>query len=221
MSAALRQRGIEVFEAWSLSSARLLISSVRPSVLLLDLSLEDEDGYDLLSEAAADGLPTIVVSAREMPSERVKSLTMGAADYVVKPVDYDELSLRIQRAEKLRPTVHANTISTTSIDGLTLDLVNRTVVYNGKESDVLSPNEFSLVLHLLDAGGRILSREEVATNVLGRASLAEGRSVDVLVFKVRRKMEGVCAGDLIETVRGSGYRLSNAGRAAAIADERG
>lgn len=204
---ALQQRGFQIYEAWSLASARRLLPSVHPSVILLDLGLEGEDGYEFLIESVAARIPTIIVSARERASERVRSLMLGAADYVVKPADFDELVLRIQRAERLGAATQP-VMSLVESGKFRIDLVNRRIMADEGATDPLSPHEFQLVLLMVQWRGRTVTREEIATSVLGRVSLAEGRSIDVLVSKLRKKLETVGGGHLIETDRGQGYRLT-------------
>lgn len=202
----LRPRGYEIYEAWSLTSARRMLPSVQPSVVLLDLELDGEDGHELLNESR-NGRAVIVVSAREKPEERVRCLTLGAADYIVKPIDFDELVLRIERAEKLQAPRNSSIVLMASGD-VRFDLVSRRISGRNRESDPLSPAEARLLRLLAEAKGRTIPREEIARDVLGRQSLVEGRSVDVLVSKMRRKMESVGAGRLLQSVRGLGYRLS-------------
>lgn len=202
----LRPRGYEVYEAWSLRSARRMLPSVQPSVVLLDLELDGEDGHELLNESR-NGRAVIVVSAREKSEERVRCLTLGAADYIVKPIDFDELVLRIERAEKLQAPRNSSIVLMASGD-VRFDLVSRRISSRNRESDPLSPAEARLLRLLAEAKGRTIPREEIARDVLGRQSLVEGRSVDVLVSKMRRKMETVGAGRLLQSVRGLGYRLS-------------
>lgn len=206
MSATLRERGFKTYEAWSLQSARRLLPSVQPSVMLLDLVLEDEDGYELLHDAVSSGCPTIVVSSREKSTERVRCLMLGAADYLVKPVDFDELILRIQQADKLN-TISQPVVKLIENEEYSIDLVNRRIKGKSASTEVLSSREFQLLLLFVEARGRTVSREEIASHVLGRPSLVAGRSVDVLVSKLRGKLETIGGGRLIETVRSVGYRI--------------
>lgn len=203
----LRLRGFETYEAWSLDSARRLIPSVKPTMMLLDLGLGDEDGYELLQEAVASHIATVVISAREKSEERVRSLTLGASDYLVKPIDLDELVLRMQRAEKLQSKSEPR-MPVDSSNALSLDLMNRTVVSEQGVSKNLTPKEFSLLVLLLKSPGKTLTRNDIASDVLGNPSLVNGRSVDVLVSSLRRKLETIGGDYLIQTVRGSGYRFS-------------
>lgn len=202
----LRLRGYEIYEAWSLASARRMLPSVQPSVVLLDLELDGEDGYELLKESR-DGRAVIVVSAREKAEERVRCLTLGAADYIVKPIDFDELVLRIERAERLQAPRESSILLMAAGD-VRFDLVSRRISGRDKESDPLSPAEARLLRLLAEAKGRAIPREEIARDVLGRQTLVEGRSIDVMVSKMRRKLDAVGAGRLIQSVRGLGYRLS-------------
>lgn len=95
-----------------------------------------------------------------------------------------------------------------SSNALSLDLMNRTVVSEQGVSKNLTPKEFSLLVLLLKSPGKTLTRNDIASDVLGNPSLVNGRSVDVLVSSLRRKLETIGGDYLIQTVRGSGYRFS-------------
>jgi len=99
----LRNNGMQVDNAWSIAAARRSLDLFKPDLVLLDLSLEDGEAFDLLTAIARAEIPCIVVSARESAIDRVLSLELGAQDYIVKPVELRELLLRIRIA--LRSTM--------------------------------------------------------------------------------------------------------------------
>lgn len=204
---ALRSRGFPVYEAWSVTSARQILPSVQPKIMLLDLELDGDDGYVLLEEAVAADIAVVVISARDGAGERVRCLTMGAADYIVKPVDIEELVLRMRRAEKLQAAAQS-LAPIIEFESFSADLVNRSIVPRNGPSQELSPAEFRLLRMLLVSRGRTITREEIAREVLGKTCVLEGRSVDVLVSKLRRKLDPEGRNPVIWSVRGQGYRLA-------------
>ncbi|MDB5570436.1 MAG: response regulator transcription factor [Hyphomicrobiales bacterium] len=206
LGAFLRKNNYEVFEAWSLASARRLLPSVQPTMMLLDLQLEDGDGYSLLREYSDQDMSILVISAREEVGDRVISLELGAEDYMVKPIDLRELLLRMRRIERLAAT--KNYGSMIDFGSFILDLVNRKIVRNGFPDVTLSHSEFLLARILMEADGKILTRETIARRVLGKANVASSRAVDVLVSKLRKKLDPTGQSSLIWSVRGEGYRFA-------------
>jgi two-component system OmpR family response regulator len=204
--AFLRKNNYEVYEAWSLASARRLLPSVQPAMMLLDLQLEDGEGYSLLSEYADQDMSILVISAREDVGDRVASLELGAEDYMVKPIDLRELLLRMRRIERLAATKTYG--SMIDFGSFILDLVNRRIVRSGSPDVTLSHSEFLLARILAEADGKILTRETIARRVLGKAQVESSRAVDVLVSKLRKKLDPTGQASLIWSVRGEGYRFA-------------
>lgn len=201
----LREQTYEVYEAWSVASARRLLPSVKPKFMLLDLGLEDGDGYSLLKEAAGSDMAVIVISAREGADDRVTSLEMGAADYMVKPIDLRELMLRMKRLEK--SSVGATGFAS-SVDCGTFvfDLVKRTIVRDGEEVP-LSPSEFMLMRMFIESEGGVVTRETISKDVLGNEGQGNSRSADVLVSRLRLKLDPSGRKRTISSIRGVGYRF--------------
>lgn len=202
----LRKNNYEVYEAWSLASARRLLPSVQPNLMLLDLQLEDGDGYSLLREYADRDLSILVISAREEVGDRVISLELGAEDYMVKPIDLRELLLRMRRIERLAASRNYGSII--DFGSFVLDLVNRKIVRPGYPEVSLSHSEFLLARILMEADGKILTRDTIARRVLGKSNVASSRAVDVLVSKLRKKLDPTGQSSLIWSVRGEGYRFA-------------
>ena len=173
----LRKNNYEVYEAWSLASALRLLPSVQPNLMLLDLQLEDGDGYSLLREYADRDLSILVISAREEVGDRVISLELGAEDYMVKPIDLRELLLRMRRIERLAASRNYGSII--DFGAFVLDLVNRKIVRPGFPDVSLSHSEFLLARILMEADGKILTRDTIARRVLGKSNVASSRAVDV------------------------------------------
>lgn len=203
----LREQGYDVLEAWSASAARRLEPSVKPSIVILDLGLgnDSEDGVVLLRDEAFRERPIIVVSARADIADRLRSLEAGAEDYMVKPIDLRELLLRMRRTERVAPLER----QPESIDfpSVRFDIVNRQLVRSNGEHVPLSRSEFLLARILIEADGKIVSRDAIAQRLLGRSSVSMSRAVDTLVSKVRKKFDPSGRSSVIWSVRGKGYRF--------------
>ncbi|MBX9758390.1 MAG: response regulator transcription factor [Beijerinckiaceae bacterium] len=216
----LRGHGYDIFEAWSLESARKLLPSVRPSIILLDLQLGDGEGYSLLSEQACANASTIVISVRDGTADRVNCFQLGAEDYIVKPINLEEMLLRIRRIEKLHFAQEMS--SFVDFGSFLLDMSGSRVVYPDGESVSLPRSERQLVQLLIEAGDRIITRAAIAEFVFRTPAAENSRAVDVLVSKLRRKLDPTGEASPIWSVRGEGYRFTarRRSRAAAPPDTR-
>lgn len=200
----LAERGIESTEARDGDEALRIVSegSARFDVMLLDVMLPAQSGWDLLLNLreAGNETPVIFVSALDAVEERVRGLRMGADDYVVKPFALDELVARIETVVRRRKT-----LIPIEAGDVRLDLNRRQVFRADKEVDV-SPREFDLLLALTRAEGQVLSRSDLLRNVWGMEGEPSTNLVDVHIGRLRRKLDAF-GPELIKTVRGQGYRL--------------
>jgi DNA-binding response OmpR family regulator len=212
IAAFLRHSGYNVVEAATVEAARRIIPLVRPDMILLDLHLADGEGLTLLREDNGCDAPIIVVSGRSDAESRVASLEMGAADFMVKPIDPRELLLRMRRAE--RPTPRRACPDIVEINGVRVDLDQRRLERPDGAAIALTDAECRLARVLLTAEGRVVSRDAIARRVLGRPDDASSRAVDALVSKLRRKIDPSGGATAIWSVRGEGYRFAQAGSAA-------
>ena len=171
-------------------------------VAVLDISVPDGSGYDVLAALRAARHPThvLMLTARGSVEDRVEGLDRGADDYLVKPFSFDELAARLRALERrLKPVsteVHA--------DALTLDLIRHTATAHGERLD-LTPTEFSLLAALLRERGAPVSRRALLREVWGYEFDPGTNVVDVHVNRLRRKLEDRGLESVIRTVRGSGY----------------
>jgi two-component system copper resistance phosphate regulon response regulator CusR len=179
-------------------------------LLLLDVMLPKSSGWDVLENLRGRGDPTPVIflTARSAVEERVKGLTLGADDYVIKPFEFSELLARIAAVQRRQAKA-----STLVVGPLSLDLEHRAVACRGVRIE-MSPREFELLLTLARARGRVLSRNELLAKVWGVEFDPGTNVVNVLVARLRRRLDA-WAPNLIQTVVGEGYLLSpnEAGRA--------
>lgn len=171
-------------------------------VLLVDWQLPDGSGIDWVRSLRRQGnsTPVIVLTARDLLSDRIRGLDTGADDYLVKPFDPEELSARI-RAVRRRASGSAG--SRLNFGDVELDLTDRCAYVGGVRAN-LTAREWSLTEALALRAGRIVSKSDLDALVLGLDSEVSSNSLEVHVSGIRRKL----GRNLIETLRGLGYRIS-------------
>lgn len=169
------------------------------AAVILDLGLPRRDGLSVLSalRAAGNGVPVLVLTARDQVADKVRCLDLGADDYVVKPFDLDELAARL-RALVRRARGRAE--ASLRHGDLTLDPAARSVTLRG-EPVVLTGREFDLLQMLLDAAGRVLTRRVLEEQLYAWGEAVGSNALEVHIHHLRKKL----GAELIRTVRGVGY----------------
>ena len=179
-------------------------------VVLLDLGLPDVDGVDVCREIrAVSEVPVIVVSARGEVDDRILGLHSGADDYLVKPYDIGELVARVHAVYRRR-RVEAGpdaAVDVVDVDGVVVDLTRHTVTLDGRAVP-LTRKEFQVLALLASSGGAVCTRSRIVAEVWGRSWAGANRTLDVHVATLRTKLGRP---ELVQTVRGVGYRLGNPG----------
>ena len=175
-------------------------------LILLDIMLPGEDGYSILARLKSDpdtrNIPVILVTARESEFDKVKGLDGGADDYITKPFGMMEFVSRVKAV--LRRCVRQTEEKEITCGDLRIS-VNRHEVCLGKEKMELTRKEFELLQYLAENKGMVMSRNQILEHVWGYDFDGETRTVDVHVRSLRQKLGE--AGEMLETVRGVGYRL--------------
>jgi two-component system copper resistance phosphate regulon response regulator CusR len=174
---------------------------------VLDVGLPDLDGFEVCRTARARGcrIPVILLTARHSLQDRVTGLDAGADDYLPKPFDVDELLARL-RALARRPATPLGV--TLRLADLELEVATRQV-RRGGELLQLSAREYALLEYLLRNPRRVLSRSQILAHVWDDNFDPVGNAVDVLVSRVRRKLDGGRPQALLHTIRGVGYVLTD------------
>ena len=177
-------------------------------VVLLDLGLPDIDGVDVCRAIReVSEVPVIVVSARGEIDDRILGLHSGADDYLVKPYDIGELVARVHAVYRRRRSSGQGSPSgsgdVVSIADVTIDLVKHTVSVAGSPV-TLTRKEFQVLAMLASSGGAVCTRSRIVAEVWGRAWAGANRTLDVHVATLRTKLGRP---ELVQTVRGVGYRL--------------
>lgn len=177
-----------------------------PELILLDIMLPGEDGLQILKRIRTNSrtadLPVIMVTAKGTEFDKVIGLDSGADDYIAKPFGMMELVSRVKAL--LRRTQKTSAAATLACGNLVLNHDMHRVLADGKEV-VLTYKEFELLEYLLENRGIVLTRDKILDRVWGIAAEVETRTLDVHIRSLRHKLGA--SGDLIETVRGVGYRI--------------
>ena len=204
----LAKSGYRVSTASSGTDALDAARRERPALVVLDLMLPGMSGYEVLehlrgSDATRDVAVLMLTARREEP-DRIRGLSLGADDYLTKPFSPQELVLRVAAILRRVGAGGANTGDKLTIGPLDIDTAAHVVRVSGAPVE-LTPTEFKLLLTLAERRGRVQARALLLQSVWDAAPDIQTRTVDMHVQRLRAKL-GV-AGDLIETVRGFGYRL--------------
>jgi two-component system phosphate regulon response regulator PhoB len=208
----LARAGYRVSTAASGTEALTVARQERPALVVLDLMLPGLSGYDVLQQLRASeelrAIPVLMLTARREEQDRIRGLSLGADDYLTKPFSPQELVLRIGAI--LRRVGAAGGAGDTLVIGpLEIDRAQHRVRANGEEVE-LTPTEFKLLLTLAERRGRVQGRAQLLETVWEAAPDIQTRTVDMHVQRLRTKLGP--AGDLVETVRGFGYRLKGGTR---------
>ncbi len=184
-----------------LEAVRLGLTEVYDCVVL-DLGLPQMDGVSVLQRWREDGMgaPVLILTARSRWSDKLAGFNAGADDYLVKPINMDEILLRV-RALIRRAAGHFSPMLT--FGPLTLDTNSGRVTVSGVPL-ALTPQEFRILEYMMHHPGRLVTRSGLVNHVYDRNAQQSSNVVDVLISRIRRKLNM----DIIQTVRGQGYRLA-------------
>ena len=206
---ALTFAGYEVLSASDGRAGRKAALSARYDLLLLDLILPHFTGFDILEalQESRAGQAVIILSAKGEENDRIKGLKMGADDYVMKPFSARELLARVDAV--LRRTTERQALSGKyEVAGRVIDISGSEIVYEGARHE-LSEREIGVLKYLIDNPGRPVPRDELLRHVWGiDPNRIETRTVDMHVAHIRKKL-GDHSQEILETVRGRGYRLAH------------
>jgi two-component system, OmpR family, response regulator len=207
LAGALSFAGFEVRTAATAGEALREVAASPPDLVVLDIMLPDGDGFDVLRRirGQGSGLPVLFLSARDGVADRVAGLTLGAADYVVKPFSVEEVLARIRAVLRRGRDSAAEPAGRRSVGGLELDPTTGEVRRDG-ELIALTPNEYKLLRCLMTNAGRVLSRAQIADYIWDYDFTGEISLVESYISSLRRKID-TAEPRLIHTVRGFGYVL--------------
>ena len=201
LRAGLRQLGFQVDWVRDGEAAERELRAQPYTAAVLDLGLPRKDGLEVLStiRQARITTPILVLTARDTVPERIRGLDLGADDYVVKPVDLDELAARLRALVR---RAHGQPQECLSAQDVTLEPASRAVQQAGT-AVALSTREFDLLHALMLNAGRVLSREQLEQHLYSWGQEVDSNAIEVHIHNLRRKL----GNGLIHTVRGVGYML--------------
>lgn len=183
----------------------------RPSLLVLDLMLPGMSGFDVLEHIRADEstrhIAVLMLTARKEEQDRIRGLSLGADDYLTKPFSPQELVLRVGAILRRTTGAADAPADLLQIGPIRIDRAAHRVVIANEEIE-LTPTEYKLLMTLAERRGRVQARGHLLETVWEAAPDIQTRTVDMHIQRLRTKLGD--AGDLIETVRGFGYRMRGA-----------
>jgi two-component system, OmpR family, phosphate regulon response regulator PhoB len=204
----LARSGYRVSTAATGTEALQAARDEQPALVVLDLMLPELSGFEVLERLRADralaDTPVLMLTARRDEPDRVQGLSLGADDYLVKPFSPQELVLRVRNILRRSRTKTAERRNVIDMGTVAIDKDAHTVTVDGRPID-LTATEYKLLLTLADRRGRVQSRAQLLEIVWESAPDIQTRTVDMHVQRLRAKLGA--SGEMIETVRGFGYRL--------------
>jgi two-component system phosphate regulon response regulator PhoB len=203
------QAGHQPIRALTVEQAQLIMQDTIPDLILLDWMLPGMSGIEFARKLKADeiskSIPIIMLTARGEEADKIRGLEVGADDYVTKPFSPRELNARIKAV--LRRRAPQMTEDPIVAGGLRLDPTTHRVTANNQTID-LGPTEFKLLHYFMSNAERVHSRSQLLDRVWGDKVFVEDRTVDVHIRRLRSALEASGHENLIQTVRGAGYRFS-------------
>ena len=211
---SLETAGFECLEAGNIAEAHQKIIHNTPDIVLLDWMLPGGSGIELLrrlkKEEATQQVPVIMLTAKAHEDNVIQGLEVGADDYITKPFAPKELIARMRAL--LRRTVHEGVGSELRVGKLVVELESHRVILDGKALE-MGPTEFKLLQFFMANPDRAYSRAQLLDHIWGVNVYVEERTVDVHIRRLRKALQtgAPVYSDLIQTVRGLGYRFSDRG----------
>ena len=212
IAAYLGQNGFVVQTARNARAMDEALATSAFDVVILDLVLQGEGGLSICQRLAPGGPAVVILSASGADIDRIIGLELGADDYLAKPCNPRELLARVRAVLRRRGTLPATRPRSGTSGGgeYELDVARRLLVGPGGFAVLLTKSELALLTVFLDRPEEVLSRDVLFDYAKANGTDTSGRSIDVQVSRLRRKLGGTDAQDIIRTVRGAGYKLAKA-----------
>ena len=204
----LREAGFAVDHAANGEDGLHLALTISYDAAVIDIMLPDRNGLSLIREIRGQGVstPVIILSARRSVNDRVKGLQTGSDDYLTKPFSFSELLARVQAL--IRRSSGTTDPTHLQVGDLSMDLIRRDVIRAGKKIE-LQPREFALLEYMMSGAGRVITRTMIMEHVWNYDFDPQTNVVDVLVCRLREKVDRDFSKKMIHTIRGVGYVLKD------------
>ncbi len=205
LAKGLREAGFDVDVAVDGEAGLAQARASKFDLLIVDIMLPHKDGWELVAELRRDGVrtPILFLTARDSVRDRVKGLELGADDYLLKPFAFAELLARMRSILRRAPLREAKHLR---IADLEIDMQRHKATRSGVPLN-LTPKEFLLLAHLVRSAGEVVSRAEISEQVWDIGFKTDTNVVDVVVRRLRAKVDDPFKTKLIDTIRGVGYVL--------------
>ncbi|WP_225087940.1 two-component system response regulator PhoP [Pectobacterium colocasium] len=205
LTVQMNEMGHQVDAASDAKEADYFLHENMPDIAIVDLGLPDEDGMSMIRRWRAHQvkLPILVLTAREGWQDKVAVLEAGADDYVTKPFHMEEVVARLQALMRRNSGLASQIISLPPFE---IDLSRRELVIHGAPIK-LTAFEYTIIETLIRNKGKVVSKESLMLQLYPDAELRESHTIDVLMGRLRKKIQQAEAPDVITTVRGQGYRF--------------
>jgi two-component system, OmpR family, response regulator len=202
----LEQSGFTVDHASNGENGLFLAQTELYAAAIIDVMLPGLDGLTIIEKIRKEGIatPVIILSAKHSVEDRVRGLQIGSDDYLVKPFTFSELLARVQAL--IRRSIHTTEPSRWTVGDLSIDLIKREVLRAGQKID-LQPREFNLLEYMMRQPGRVVSKTMILEHIWNYHFDPQTNVVDVLVCRLRNKVDRGFQPKLIFTIRGVGYAI--------------
>lgn len=211
LGAGLRNSGYVLDQAFDGDQAWGFLHESSYDIVILDLMIPGIDGLSLLSRLrqAGNTCQVLILSAKDTTEERIIGLDAGADDYLVKPFSFDELLSRLRALGRRIRSEDTSLSSTLLLDGVSVDLKDRIVIYEGRQI-VLTPSEFNILALLSQRRGQLFSHDQLIDRLYDSTSDVTRNAIEAHVSALRRKLRAAGAPGLVENRRGFGYFIAAA-----------
>ena len=206
VSKGLREAGFTVDTSKTGDEGYLMALEVGYDALVLDIMLPGMDGITLIEKLRGQGVatPVLILSAKNTLDDKIRGLKSGGDDYITKPFSFSELLVRLQAL--IRRANIGQPVNELMVGDLSIDLLSREVTRGGKAIE-LQPREFALLEYLMRNAGNVVSKTMILEHVWDYHFDPQTNVVDVLVHRLRNKIDRDFKEKMLQTVRGAGYVL--------------
>ena len=200
----LQQEGYSVLTPKEFSAIPSLVKEKNPNLLLLDINLPNQDGFQICTEIRSfSSIPIIFITSRDTNMDELMGITLGGDDFITKPYNTRILLARIRSLLKRTYTEHSFG-DVISHNGISLNLLTSTISHNEQTID-LTKNELKILYYLMSHPGKIVSRMDIMDYLWDNAMFINDNTLTVNIGRIRTKIEELGVSDYIKTKRGQGY----------------